>query len=105
MLILGIAGIFCASSSIAQSSNQLKDEADAEFHRLEVKYTGNSTMLSFISRLHSKWAAYRDERCYFEKAATAGGKVLKDPPPEAYKAHRLCLMQTTSDIKAALAKY
>jgi hypothetical protein len=105
VLVLCLAGLSFPSGSLAQSTTKLHDEVEAQFDRLESKYVGNPTMLSSINRLRSRWKSYHDEQCYFEKTAAAGGEVFKHPPAVAAKAYRTCVERTTSEIKAALAKF
>ena len=94
---------FAVVSGIA--AQPLENEVDVEINRLEAKYTGNKTMILTLAKLRRSWKDFQDSQCFFEKTAASGGKVQKNPPPEAAAAFKSCKARTDGDVKAALAKF
>ena len=62
-------------------------------------------MILTLAKLRRDWREYQSTQCFFEKTATAGGKVVKGPPASAGNAHRACLARTTAEMKASLEKF
>jgi hypothetical protein len=94
----------CLLGPAQAQTDSSPSEVEAQFRRLESKFTGNRTMQSFVASSRKDWESYRKTQCYFEKAAAAGGKVLKNPPPAAGVAFQACMQRTAAEMANALAK-
>lgn len=81
-------------------------EVDAEISRLEIKYTGNRSMLGLLSELRRSWHAYYHAQCAFEKAVYTGGNVLiKGGSREAFVAERDCKKRIRDEMLSVLSRY
>ena len=99
-LVLALLGVPVVGATAAAT-----DTPDAHFDRLEARHTGNREMQGALRRLRSSWREYQQAQCFFEKTATAGGAVLKEPGRPARTANAECLARTNAQVVEALAKF
>lgn len=93
------------SLSPAAVAQPVEDEVDLQINRLEVKYTGNKTMILTLAKLRRDWRQYQSTQCFFEKAVANGGAVVKGTSASAGGAHKACLARTKAEMKASLEKF